>query len=476
MSSSNNIYATVYLQKDNDDGWFNDPIFLGELQGSAGKNYITNGKLLIPERLAAGVSYSLMVSVYSSNSAYPCEDIRIDYAITPLEYSYPAISTWAGYRCNSSGVEGHSALFQYAKATAAWQSMFPSTGKAKWKQKGGANWSPEITITNNTATIIGGSLSNDSAYIMSLTVSDGYYSDTAEFEIPSQPVTVDFKSGGKGVAFGKVAESDNLLDSAWPVKAERLSLNNPLLVSNGGSGRSTLTSGYFLRGNGTGAVTLSSPSAVLSAIGAAPNVSSFKNLGNMGRFTSQTSLNNLLDNLTGDKYGNVENMICYLGVDFQSSQPYGWAAGCTVIATGGGTYSSQVLTGATGVFHRVLYPNGWLPWKSLTGNQVLYDNTSGTTGTITLSQSAANFSYMRVYYRDSDALYGSVDVYSPNGKSLWLSSAAIESHGTYFKRANIKISGNSITFTKNTEATIKGSTYNFYTGNYIYITRVEAWN
>lgn len=99
----------------------------------------------------------------------------------------------------------------------------------------------------------------------------------------------------------------------------------------------------------------------------APNVSSFKNLGNLGRFTSQTSLNNLLDNLTGDKYGNVENIICYLGVDFQSSQPYGWAAGSTVIATGGGTYSSQVLTGATGVFHRVLHPEGWLPWKRLGG-------------------------------------------------------------------------------------------------------------
>ena len=140
-----------------------------------------------------------------------------------------------------------------------------------------------------------------------------------------------------------------------------------LTVSRGGTGRGSHTSGYFLRGNGSGAVTLSSPSTVLSDIGAAPNVSTFKNLGNLGRFTSQTSLNNLLDNLTGDKYGNVENIICYLGVDFQSSQPYGWAAGSTVIATGGGTYSSQVLTGATGVFHRVLYPEGWRPWKRLGG-------------------------------------------------------------------------------------------------------------
>ena len=40
-----------------------------------------------------------------------------------------------------------------------------------------------------------------------------------------------------------------------------------LSVSRGGTGRSTLTSGYFLRGNGTGAVTLSSVDDVRAAIG-----------------------------------------------------------------------------------------------------------------------------------------------------------------------------------------------------------------
>ena len=40
-----------------------------------------------------------------------------------------------------------------------------------------------------------------------------------------------------------------------------------LPVSRGGTGRSTLTSGYFLRGNGTGAVTMSSVDQVKSALG-----------------------------------------------------------------------------------------------------------------------------------------------------------------------------------------------------------------
>lgn len=41
-------------------------------------------------------------------------------------------------------------------------------------------------------------------------------------------------------------------------------------VANGGTGRATLTSGSYLVGNGTGAVTLRTAAQVLSNIGAAP--------------------------------------------------------------------------------------------------------------------------------------------------------------------------------------------------------------
>ena len=44
-------------------------------------------------------------------------------------------------------------------------------------------------------------------------------------------------------------------------------ITGTLGVANGGTGRATLTSGYFLRGNGTGAVTMSSVDEVKSALG-----------------------------------------------------------------------------------------------------------------------------------------------------------------------------------------------------------------
>lgn len=52
------------------------------------------------------------------------------------------------------------------------------------------------------------------------------------------------------------------------IKAAILNAIGTITVSKGGTGRATLTSGYFLRGNGTSAVTLSTPTAARQAMSA----------------------------------------------------------------------------------------------------------------------------------------------------------------------------------------------------------------
>lgn len=52
------------------------------------------------------------------------------------------------------------------------------------------------------------------------------------------------------------------------IKAAILAAIGIITVSKGGTGRTTLTSGYFLRGNGTNAVTLSTPTAARQAMSA----------------------------------------------------------------------------------------------------------------------------------------------------------------------------------------------------------------
>ncbi len=77
----------------------------------------------------------------------------------------------------------------------------------------------------------------------------------------------------------------------------------------------------------------------------------------------------------------------------------------------------------------------------------LYNNESGTTGTITLSESAANFAYIEIFYKKSNSTHlKSVRAYSPNGKSMNLSIQwRIQQGAIQSQTLKVNISGTSIT-------------------------------
>ena len=77
----------------------------------------------------------------------------------------------------------------------------------------------------------------------------------------------------------------------------------------------------------------------------------------------------------------------------------------------------------------------------------LYDNSSGTTGTVTLSQTAANFSYLEIFFsRNTNNGYDCTKIYSPNGKKANLNLTEISPNGVILYNALVTISGTSITF------------------------------
>jgi hypothetical protein len=58
---------------------------------------------------------------------------------------------------------------------------------------------------------------------------------------------------------------------------------------------------------------------------------------------------------------------------------------------------------------------------------VLYNNTAGTNGSITLAETAANFKYIDIFFRDTSQNNDSyVRVYNPNGKRVQISTTRIE--------------------------------------------------
>ena len=119
------------------------------------------------------------------------------------------------------------------------------------------------------------------------------------------------------------------------------------------------------------------------------------------------------------------------------------------------------------------------------GESVYYDVlfNGDSKETITLSASAADYSHMRIYFRNGDSCYSSIDVYSPNNKRVCLFAPLNmnSAYGPGLKSRDIWISGTSITTTATnrysttgisvSENKIVSSTAN----NDVFITRVEAW-
>lgn len=126
-------------------------------------------------------------------------------------------------------------------------------------------------------------------------------------------------------------------------------------------------------------------------------------------------------------------------------------------------------------------------WHTVLRPDVLFKG--HTNGTVTLSDSAANYSHMKIYYDSMTGgttgtpCYGSVCIYNPNGKSVNLFIGEAGASGSdrfpWWKGRDVTINGTSIT-TRTTNryydtASSNKTTRTTTAANNIYIDRVEAW-
>ena len=108
---------------------------------------------------------------------------------------------------------------------------------------------------------------------------------------------------------------------------------------------------------------------------------------------------------------------------------------------------------------------------------VLYSNSSGSNSTITLSESAANFTYMKIYYKDSWNQRQSCDVINPNSKYVSLISGYPIAAGTglYLYATRVYISGSTIEPRNYNQTYLTSSSTSFSATNQIYILKVEGY-
>lgn len=104
---------------------------------------------------------------------------------------------------------------------------------------------------------------------------------------------------------------------------------------------------------------------------------------------------------------------------------------------------------------------------------VLYDNPSGSNGTITLSESVAGFDYVRIYFSVAGK-HASTDVHQPNGKeaSLIAVRSASMSDAFHYGGATYRFDGTSLVCVSQGIADSNGG---YADSSATYIHRVEGW-
>lgn len=106
---------------------------------------------------------------------------------------------------------------------------------------------------------------------------------------------------------------------------------------------------------------------------------------------------------------------------------------------------------------------------------VLYNDDTGSNGTITLTDNVSNYKYIEIFYRNNDKIYNSVKVYQANNKVVWLSTGYISENNVdgNIKYKTVDIKNNTISTFKNIEVNFNAS--NRYNYNYVFITRVVGY-
>lgn len=130
------------------------------------------------------------------------------------------------------------------------------------------------------------------------------------------------------------------------------------------------------------------------------------------------------------------------------------------------------------VFRQTDYGSGWTTWYEESTNKgvVIYDNSSGSNGTINLSESVANYRHIEVQYKDGDDNYYVYKVFEPNGKQANFMSADSNEYGVFEKRSELHFDGTSIWHFYNYQVNNPvGSNWSIESKNDIYITKIIGY-
>ena len=147
-------------------------------------------------------------------------------SINVLAYTAPSISSFGVHRTDSTGTaddNGEYFVCSYTVAITALNNHNSKTLTMRYRPVGGSWTSVSITLSaySQSGTTSPIAISTDSSYEVQLSLADDFSTITRSTTLSTTPSVISFKAGGLGAAFGKAAETDNLLDVAWDIRARQ---------------------------------------------------------------------------------------------------------------------------------------------------------------------------------------------------------------------------------------------------------------
>lgn len=431
--------------------------------------------------------------VYQPGGSYTNNSAITLYAVWELAYTAPRISGVSVRRCTSDGTGSETGT--YVKVSFSWATDKTVTGiKILYKAQTSSSWTT-VTVSSsgtsgNISKIIGNNnINTDTTYSFKVTVSDNTGStSSSEITLGTVQYPIDIKSKGKGVAIGKAAETDDLFDVGFKSRfRKKVNADQGITVVtlNGGVG----TSGYMHVCTITINSTYSNQHILFKVVQRGrsgniilgfsnsnskdPSLSIFAKTGTINAYIvkTTTSIWNLYIQKT-EGYDNIEIVEFNKGA-YMNDVTVSWVNSTVASVPAGYTTASKYKTKSlTSKSHSnwgtnndyypdmsfIAYWNGaynsgnnsnltYCSQGEIQAKPIsLYDNSSGTTGTVSLSQNVSNFKYIEIFYKDDWAQKKSDRIYKPTENRAQLLTCRIVSNNSIFMRyKDVAISGTTIT-------------------------------
>lgn len=466
---------------------------------------------------------------YSPGATYTANAAATLYAQWEVAHYAPTITSLTVQRCNSDGALN--AEGTCCKVTCEWSvdnttAGYTTTTGSKMRVKVGSFDAVETDISGLSGTTeyvyTANTLSIANPYTVTVTIVDtasANNSTSRSATITRAFFTMHFKDGGTGIGIGKVSTTDNLLDIGMTTRFNELatvqattssstaydSENPKIRFSNANASQNgdlvftdydAIHSGATLAWitdqtqswfhtqyiYATGSVysnanhyiqdTIADTSSATNGV-SSNTYRNYSVLDKNSRYASYLETTFKTDGsvnvgLSARNFGtgaNVNNGINLsvandgtLGVSVTT--PYGWR---NALGASSGSWPQSL--GGTGRAQNTANRTYWC-------GRILYDNNTGTNGTVTLAETAANFAFMFIGIRSDSSQYTGLFVRSPNGKTVTLACVEAASSYNYVKTRKVSISGTSISGTTSTHTGLSGSVAATSSANEVYITHV----